>query len=354
MSVIPDFGEAFAEARQRRREQRHRRADALTLVRRIRAGADELRQEGADPARVLTDRGYGPDIAKGKINPAEWGARQLDAAAAAEAYADRFEATLAGQPGMVPDQVYREAEKVAKAAQLGGILIDGSRLANSAVENPSNDAGMRSAILGHQAAEESAIGGSGAFAHVAETINGIEQVPFWRLSTAAGPGADPPVREDGNAGFYDPAHLTGDHEEDARVRQGLCPYWVGSDGWGDPRAVCEAARSPDDGDHPFCRAHAARIRDDRGRGGYVAPSGDVDEQLPIVAPAGPAEVWDWEGYTGGAVVERGTVPTDGVALLVASNRVRFDTIRLTLARTGSVVDHHRDGRVNVVRYPANR
>jgi hypothetical protein len=80
-----------------------------------------------------------------------------------------------------------------------------------------------------------------------------------------------------NAGFYDPAHLTGDPDEDAFVRQGRCPYQVG------PGSVwyCGDVRSPNDGDHPFCRTHAARIRDERGRGGYVAPAGDVDEHRPI-------------------------------------------------------------------------
>jgi hypothetical protein len=74
----------------------------------------------------------------------------------------------------------REAEKVANAANLGGILIDGSRLSQAAAEKAWSDA-ERQAIQEHQRAETAAIEGSGLFAHVAETINGVEQVPFWQL-----------------------------------------------------------------------------------------------------------------------------------------------------------------------------
>ncbi len=63
--------------------------------------------------------------------------------------------------------------------------------------------------------------------------------------------------------------LTGVPTEDEQVEQGRCPYRTGMGGWGDPYALCGADRSPHEGDWPYCRPHAARIRDDRGRGGYV-------------------------------------------------------------------------------------
>ncbi len=69
---------------------------------------------------------------------------------------------------------------MAVAAECGGILIDGRRLARAGAERAwSSD--ERRAILAHHQAERDAVNGSGMFAHVAETIGGVEQVPFWRL-----------------------------------------------------------------------------------------------------------------------------------------------------------------------------
>jgi hypothetical protein len=72
----------------------------------------------------------------------------------------------------------REAEKVAAAANLGGILIDGSRLSQAAADNAWSHA-ERQAIEEHQRAQTAAIEGSGVFAHVAEP----GQVPFWQLGS---------------------------------------------------------------------------------------------------------------------------------------------------------------------------
>jgi hypothetical protein len=72
----------------------------------------------------------------------------------------------------------REAEKVADAANLGGILIDGSRLSEAAAQKAWSNA-ERWAIEEHQRAETAAIEGSGVFAHVAEP----GQVPFWQLGS---------------------------------------------------------------------------------------------------------------------------------------------------------------------------
>lgn len=63
--------------------------------------------------------------------------------------------------------------------------------------------------------------------------------------------------------------LTGHPDEDALTLSGRCPWQTGFGGWGDPYGLCEASRSDDEGDWPYCRSHAARIRDERGHGGYV-------------------------------------------------------------------------------------
>lgn len=99
-------------------------------------------------------------------------------------------------------------------------------------------------------------------------------------------GTDPDFygHEDDNAGWFDPAHLTGDPDEDMLVRTGGCPYLIPASSHRhvlEPAHLCAVNRSPLEGDHPYCRRHAASIRDDRGRGGYVAPAGDVDEHRPI-------------------------------------------------------------------------
>ncbi len=335
MSLIPDFGEVFANRRKRRSEMRHRREDARRLVKRIRDGAAQLREEAADPEQLLIDRGYGKEVEDGRIDAAEWGRHKLDAAAAAEAYADRLDGTLAAGTGTIPDDLYRQAEKVAEAAELGGILIDGSRLAKAGAERAWSRE-EAAVTLEHQVDEQAAIDGAGVFEHVAETRGGVRQVPFWRLSTAAaaasaargdldtrtqagqmaeraaarlraqtGGQPDPKAwrsvtghvieeapahqaREDRNVGFYDPAHLTGDPDEDLMVMTGGCPYLVQD--YGVPDHYCAVDRSPDVADHPFCRGHAASIRIDRNRGGYVAPAGDVDEHKPVLTPQQADEV----------------------------------------------------------------
>jgi hypothetical protein len=63
--------------------------------------------------------------------------------------------------------------------------------------------------------------------------------------------------------------LTGVRAEDLLVMSGKCPYQTGYGGWQDPYALCSQDRSPDEGDWPYCKPHAAQIRDDRGYGGYV-------------------------------------------------------------------------------------
>jgi hypothetical protein len=68
---------------------------------------------------------------------------------------------------------------------------------------------------------------------------------------------------------YDPAWITGVPNEDRRVKNGMCPYQEQPAGWGQKEIFCGARRSPDEADGPYCRRHAASIREDRGYGGYV-------------------------------------------------------------------------------------
>jgi hypothetical protein len=165
------------------------RAHLLNLADRCDAGADELTYEAEHAAEVLAGRGH-PEA-----DPQAWAVRKTAAAAAARRYAQGLRAEAASmRVGDRPTEArIREAEKVADAANLGGILIDGSRLSEAAADNAWSTA-ERQAIEAHQRAETAAIEGSGVFAHVAEP----GQVPFWQLGstdqarTAPTTGRPPP------------------------------------------------------------------------------------------------------------------------------------------------------------------
>src|SRR2546421_3108409 len=154
------------------------REHLLNLADRCEAGANELQLAADDPAAALAERGYHdqPDVQ-------EWGARKAAAAAAARQYAEglRAEAASMGESERPSEDRIRQAEKVADAANLDGILIDGSRLTESSIEHGWHDEAGKQALRDHQAAEDAAVEGSGVFEHVPETINGVEQVPFWQL-----------------------------------------------------------------------------------------------------------------------------------------------------------------------------
>lgn len=148
------------------------------LAARCEAGAADLQRAADNPAGVLAERGYNdqPDTA-------EWGQRKQAAAEVARAYAAGLRAEadgLAVGQRPTPERI-AQAEKVATAAECDGILIDGRRLAEAAEAAEWNSPEARQAIRDHQAAEDAAVEGSGAFSHVAETIDGVEQVPFWQL-----------------------------------------------------------------------------------------------------------------------------------------------------------------------------
>lgn len=153
------------------------RQEMLRLAERCEAGADQLTYEAEHAAEVLADRGY-PDA-----DAQEWAQRKRAAATAAREYAAglRTEAGELGETGRPSQQRIEQAEKVASAAELGGILIDSRRLNDAAAANPWTDEEGRQAARDYAEQKRAAVEGSGMFEHVAETINGVEQVPFWQL-----------------------------------------------------------------------------------------------------------------------------------------------------------------------------
>jgi len=151
-------------------------SDLLAVADRIEAGAKTLRYEAENAAEVLAGRAGGD-----RVDPTEWAAQKTSAADAAEKYAAGLR-QASEMAGRVSDRRYAEAERVARAAECGGILIDTTRLTESAIEHSlPGEEGMRRALRAHQDAEDTAVRASGQFQHVAETINGVEQVPYWQL-----------------------------------------------------------------------------------------------------------------------------------------------------------------------------
>lgn len=171
-------------------------SDLERLADRCEAGAAQLRYEAEHAAEVLAERGY-PDA-----DADEWAARKASAAAAADEYATGL-LNEAADGGPVEETRFREAEKVAAASELGGILIDGRRAAEAPLNTPSafNDAERQRVTREFWERETAAIEGSGQFEHVAETIDGVRQVPFWQLraDTAADEAAVKSVDSDDDA-----------------------------------------------------------------------------------------------------------------------------------------------------------
>src|SRR5262249_5331869 len=148
--------------------------------------------EADNAVEVLADRANG-DLA----DPAEWAADKRVAATAAREYASalRAEADRLGQGARVSTQLLAEAETVALAAEMGGILIDGRNLAEGGAER-AWFAGEGLATLAHYLADRDTIERSGLFEHITED----GQVPFWRLrggidhaaNTSLAPDETPP------------------------------------------------------------------------------------------------------------------------------------------------------------------
>jgi hypothetical protein len=127
------------------------------LASRCDAGADQLDYEAKHAADVLAERAGYPHV-----DASAWAARKEAGAAAARQYAQDLRTEAAGMDtGDRADAVrVREAEAVADAANLGGILIDGRRGADYAQDKADT------------------IDATGVFEHVNEP----GQVPFWQLS----------------------------------------------------------------------------------------------------------------------------------------------------------------------------
>ena len=150
------------------------REHLLALADRCEVGAEHLAYEGEHAAEVLAERAGGA-----QADPQEWAARKTVAAAAARQYAQnlRAEAETMREGQRVPEPRIREAEKVADAANLGGILIDSRRLDTaSSWDSPE----MQQATRDYAQAKADTIERTGMFDHVAD--NG--QVPFWQLGRA--------------------------------------------------------------------------------------------------------------------------------------------------------------------------
>jgi predicted heme/steroid binding protein len=78
-----------------------------------------------------------------------------------------------------------QAEQVAKAAELGGILIDGrpqaERIAQSGSIYDQTAREHWEAGTHPTQVKASDVEATGRFSHIAETVDGIEQVPYWQL-----------------------------------------------------------------------------------------------------------------------------------------------------------------------------
>jgi hypothetical protein len=156
------------------------RRHLLKLAERCERGAAEMEQVAGNAAEVLAERGY-PNT-----DAAEWAARKLGAATAARAYAQglRIEAEQLGETGRVSEERIAQAEHVATAATVDGILIDSRRVAddNAAHHRGSalyGDSSRLQAEHTHRKAAE--IESTGVFTLVADP----GQVPFWQLGRPA-------------------------------------------------------------------------------------------------------------------------------------------------------------------------
>ncbi|MCO8272826.1 hypothetical protein M1L60_19710 [Actinoplanes sp. TRM 88003] len=150
------------------------------MAARIDRAADQLDNDAAHAAEVLSTRAGG-DTA----DPQAWAARKTQAATAAREYAAGLrEQATSPDTRLTPDQL-AQADQVATAAECGGILIDGRPPAQRAAESGSvfTESTRDAWEAGTHPTQEKArnVEATGQFSHVAETIDGIEQVPFWQL-----------------------------------------------------------------------------------------------------------------------------------------------------------------------------
>ena len=169
------------------------REDLVKVAADIDGGVLTLLDEAERAAEILPTRAGGD-----RIEPADWARQKRRSAAAATRYAETLRREAHSMAIAAADDRARpaswtrptparfaQAQWVAKAAELGGILIDGRPLAAFKGESDSVfdqherelwEAGTHPAQV--KAAE---IEAAGVFEHVAGPIDGVEQVPFWRL-----------------------------------------------------------------------------------------------------------------------------------------------------------------------------
>ncbi|WP_432838917.1 hypothetical protein [Dactylosporangium sp. CA-092794] len=151
----------------------------LNLADRCERGAAELDAEAADPRGMLTDRGYNPD----SYDLDAMTVQKTAAAGTARAYAEYLRSLACTGTGPVPDGMIRQAETVADAANLGGILIDGRPTAEATATAPNAhiwhaaDKNAWEAGTHPTQTKAAAVDGTGAFVHIADE----GQVPFWHL-----------------------------------------------------------------------------------------------------------------------------------------------------------------------------
>ncbi|RSM59471.1 hypothetical protein DMB66_27690 [Actinoplanes sp. ATCC 53533] len=162
------------------------------LAARCERGAETLEHEAAHAAEILAERGHPNADAQ------DWATRKAAAATAAREYAAGLRADAAAGPGpdarLDPGRL-AQAEKVASAAELGGILIDGRPMAERDAQSDSvfNQHTRELWEAGKHPAQEKAqqIEATGKFTHVDETIGGVKQVPFWQLGRPADENTSP-------------------------------------------------------------------------------------------------------------------------------------------------------------------
>lgn len=151
------------------------------MAQRIDRGADRLDYEADHAAEVLADR-MGGD----RVDPNEWAAEKRRAAEAARGYAAGLRADAGNDtPAEAGWERLRQADLVAVSTDSGGTLVDGRRLDEARAQSDSVfDADARKAWEeGTTCSQEKArqVEATGLFTYVDETIDGIKQVPFWRL-----------------------------------------------------------------------------------------------------------------------------------------------------------------------------
>lgn len=200
------------------------------LADRCERGAADLLHEADNAAEVLATRAGGD-----RISPDDWAAQKRSAAAAATAYGRqlRQEAAELGL-GRVSQERIAEAERVASAAELGGILIDGRPMAVRAAQDGwpwAADAEREAWNSGTHPAQENAdeMARSGAFVRVAETIDGIEQVPFWRLAAGDDQGDDRHQEAAGGQDDAEPMTRQDYKELGANLRDEAESMWANGD-----------------------------------------------------------------------------------------------------------------------------